>query len=117
MSEGVPDPRVLSAAQVMQFNELGYPLVVFEAQEVAALRSHVNAQLAYRHSTEAENNVLTQTTLEAEEQGDPPVTIALRAGQMSLHTPRRDTWWTRSKLRGQIGIDRGGTDSGRQSRR
>ena len=30
--------------------------------------------------------MLTQTTLEAEEQGDPPVTIALRAGQMSLHT-------------------------------
>ena len=49
-------------------------------------RSHVNAQLAYRHSTEAENNVLSQTTLAAEEQGDPPVTIALRAGQMSLHT-------------------------------
>ena len=67
MSEGVPDPRVLSAAQVRQFDELGYlfPLEVFEAQEVAALRSHVNAQLAYRHSTEAENNVLTQTTLEA----------------------------------------------------
>ena len=84
MSEGVPDPRVLSAA----------------------LRSHVNAQLAYRHRTEAENNVLTQTTLEAEEQGDPPVTIALRAGQMSLHTPRRDTCWTRSKRRCDAWADR-----------
>ena len=52
--------------------------------------SHVKAQLAYRRSTEAEHNVLSQTTLAAEEQGDPAVTIALRAGQVSLHTePRR----------------------------
>ena len=49
-------------------------------------RSHVNAQLAYRHSTAEENNVLSQTTLEAEAQGDPPVVFALRAGQVSLHT-------------------------------
>ena len=49
-------------------------------------RSHVKAQLAYRRSTEAEHNVLAQTTLAAEEQGDPAVTIALRAGQVSLHT-------------------------------
>ena len=49
-------------------------------------RSHVNAQLAYRRSSAEENNVLSQTTLAAEEQGDPPVTIALRAGQVSLHT-------------------------------
>ena len=192
---GVPRPRVLSAAQIRQFNELGYlfPLEVFDAQEVAALRaycddlfakamaagfnryaingwhchcaglydlcteprildlvqdllgedlvlwgthfflkepgdskrvswhqdasywplspsktatvwlaiddadagngamqviprSHVNAQLAYRRSSAEENNVLSQTTLAAEEQGDPPVTIALRAGQVSLHT-------------------------------
>ena len=192
---GVPAPRVLSAAQVGQFNELGYlfPLDVFDAREVAAMRaycddlfakavaaghgsydingwhchcaglydlctearildpvqdllgedlilwgthfflkeagdarrvswhqdasywplspsktvtvwlaiddadagngamrviprSHVKAQLAYRRSTEAEHNVLAQTTLAAEEQGDPAVTIALRAGQVSLHT-------------------------------
>ena len=30
---------------------------------------HVKAQLAYRRSTEAEHNVLSQTTLAAEEQG------------------------------------------------
>ena len=192
---GVPAPRVLSAAQVRQFNELGYlfPLDVFDAREVAAMRaycddlfakavaaghgsydingwhchcaglydlcteerildpvqdllgedlilwgthfflkeagdakrvswhqdasywplspsktvtvwlaiddadagngamrviprSHVKAQLAYRRSTEAEHNVLSQTTLAAEEQGDPAVMIALRAGQVSLHT-------------------------------
>ena len=192
---GVPAPRVLSAAQVRQFNELGYlfPLDVFDAREVAAMRaycddlfakavaaghgsydingwhchcaglydlctearildpvqdllgedlilwgthfflkeagdakrvswhqdasywplspsktvtvwlaiddadagngamrviprSHVKAQLAYRRSTEAEHNVLAQTTLAAEEQGGPAVTIALRAGQVSLHT-------------------------------
>ena len=192
---GVPHPRVLSAAQLRQFNELGYlfPLEVFEPQEVTAMRaycddlfakalaaghgsygingwhchcaglydlsieprildpvqdllgedlvlwgthfflkepgdskrvswhqdasywplspsktvtlwlaiddadagngamqviprSHVNAQLAYQRSSEEENNVLSQTTLDAEEHGDPPVTIALRAGQVSLHT-------------------------------
>ena len=49
-------------------------------------RSHVNAQLAYQRSTEEENNVLSQTTLGAEAQGDPPVVLALRAGQVSLHT-------------------------------
>ena len=32
-------------------------------------RCHVKAQLAYRRSTEAEHNVLSQTTLAAEEQG------------------------------------------------
>ena len=49
-------------------------------------RSHVNAQLACQRSTEEENNVLSQTTLGAEAQGDPPVVLALRAGQVSLHT-------------------------------
>jgi len=49
-------------------------------------RSHVNAQLAYQRSTAEENNVLSQTTLQAEAQGDPPVVLALRAGQVSLHT-------------------------------
>ena len=35
---GVPHPQVLSAAQIRQFNELGYlfPLEVFEPQEVTA---------------------------------------------------------------------------------
>ena len=39
---GVPAPRVLSAAQVRQFNELGYlfPLDVFDAREVAAMRAY-----------------------------------------------------------------------------
>ena len=49
-------------------------------------RSHVNAQLAYRRSSAQKNNVLSQTTLNAEQQGDPPVLLALRAGQVSLHT-------------------------------
>ena len=39
---GVPHPRVLNAAQIRQFNELGYvfPLEVFDAQEVVALRAY-----------------------------------------------------------------------------
>ena len=39
---GVPEPTVLSAAQVRQFNELGYlfPLEVFDAREVAAMRAY-----------------------------------------------------------------------------
>ena len=49
-------------------------------------RSHVNAQLAYRRSHADEHNVLSQTVLDAEEQGDPPVVIELQAGQLSLHT-------------------------------
>jgi len=37
---GMPAPTVLSAAQVRQFNELGYlfPLELFDAQGVAPLR-------------------------------------------------------------------------------
>ena len=39
---GVARPRVLSAAQIRQFNELGYlfPLPVFGAQEVVELRAY-----------------------------------------------------------------------------
>ena len=39
---GVPEPRALSAAQIGQFNELGYvfPLQVFDPPEVGALRAY-----------------------------------------------------------------------------
>ena len=40
--------------------------------------SHVKAQLAYRRSTEAEHNVLSQTTLAAEEQGASHLRAARR---------------------------------------
>lgn len=48
--------------------------------------SHRNAQIAYVESRPEENNVLGQTVLDAEHHGEPPVTVALKAGQMSLHT-------------------------------
>ena len=48
--------------------------------------SHLHGQVAFEESEAAENNVLYQTVTDAEEHGDPPVTIALKAGQMSLHT-------------------------------
>jgi len=48
--------------------------------------SHVHGQIAFERSTEEENNVLSQSVRDPEQYGDPPVTFALRAGQMSLHT-------------------------------
>ncbi|MEM7032966.1 MAG: phytanoyl-CoA dioxygenase family protein [Chloroflexota bacterium] len=48
--------------------------------------SHLQAQVAFAESAEAENNVLNQTVPDAEKYGDPPVTLAMKAGQMSLHT-------------------------------
>ena len=48
--------------------------------------SHHHAQLAFRDSTAAENNVLFQTVDDAAGYGDPPVALELRAGQISLHS-------------------------------
>lgn len=48
--------------------------------------SHLNAQVAFAKSSEEEQNVLNQTVHNPEQYGDPPVTIELKAGQMSLHS-------------------------------
>ena len=48
--------------------------------------SHRHAQVAFQPSAAEENNVLNQTVVNAERYGDPPVTLELQAGQMSLHT-------------------------------
>lgn len=48
--------------------------------------SHLNAQVAFEDSQADENNVLNQTIVDAESYGDQPVVIALKAGQISLHT-------------------------------
>jgi hypothetical protein len=49
-------------------------------------RSHLNAQVPFRESTSGENNVLNQTVENPESYGDQPVSLELRAGQMSLHS-------------------------------
>ena len=48
--------------------------------------SHLNAQFAFRDSTEDERNVLNQTVENPENFGDPPVALELKAGQISLHS-------------------------------
>jgi non-haem Fe2+, alpha-ketoglutarate-dependent halogenase len=48
--------------------------------------SHKNAQVPFRPSTEAEHNVLNQTVPDPEAHGEPPVSLELKAGQMSLHS-------------------------------
>lgn len=48
--------------------------------------SHLHAQLPFRSSDETEQNVLDQTVDSPERYGEPPVTLALRAGQISLHS-------------------------------
>ncbi|MEM7029033.1 MAG: phytanoyl-CoA dioxygenase family protein [Chloroflexota bacterium] len=48
--------------------------------------SHKNAQIDFQDSSDAENNVLSQTVHDPEKYGDRPVAIELKAGQMSLHT-------------------------------
>ena len=48
--------------------------------------SHLHGQVAFEESAADENNVLYQTVNNAESYGDAPVVIALKAGQMSLHT-------------------------------
>ena len=49
-------------------------------------RSHHHAQLTFRDSTAAENNVLFQTVDNAADYGDAPVALEMRAGQISLHS-------------------------------
>ena len=49
-------------------------------------RSHHHAQVAFRHSTTAENSVLVQTVDDPGDYGDPPVALEMRAGQISLHS-------------------------------
>lgn len=49
-------------------------------------RSHVHGQIAFEKSTVEEQNVLNQTVQDPLRYGDTPVTVALKAGQMSLHT-------------------------------
>lgn len=48
--------------------------------------SHLNAQLPFLESTQEENNVLNQTVPDATRHGEPPVSLVLKAGQMSLHS-------------------------------
>jgi ectoine hydroxylase-related dioxygenase (phytanoyl-CoA dioxygenase family) len=49
-------------------------------------RSHVHGQIAFEQSTAEENNVLNQSVNDATRYGDEPVTVSLKAGQMSLHS-------------------------------
>ena len=49
-------------------------------------RSHLHGQLPFEESTIEENNVLRQTVRDAMVYGDAPVSFAMRAGQMSLHS-------------------------------
>ena len=48
--------------------------------------SHRNAQVPFSESSAAENNVLNQTVHQAEQYGDAPVALELKAGQVSLHS-------------------------------
>ena len=48
--------------------------------------SHKNAQIAFEKSSKTENNVLNQTVHHPEKHGNDPVSLTLKAGQMSLHS-------------------------------
>ena len=48
--------------------------------------SHLHGQIAFEQSRAEENNVLNQTVVDPLDYGEEPVLLALRAGQMSLHT-------------------------------
>ena len=48
--------------------------------------SHHHAQLTFHDSIEDENNVLFQTVRDAEGWGRPPVSLEMKAGQISLHS-------------------------------
>ncbi|MBT3343812.1 MAG: phytanoyl-CoA dioxygenase family protein [Gemmatimonadetes bacterium] len=48
--------------------------------------SHVHGQIDFDDSTDQEHNVLNQTVNDATAYGDEPVALAMRAGQISLHT-------------------------------
>jgi ectoine hydroxylase-related dioxygenase (phytanoyl-CoA dioxygenase family) len=48
--------------------------------------SHLQGHLTWRYSEASENNVLDQTVENAEQYGDPPVDLVLRAGEVSMHS-------------------------------
>ena len=48
--------------------------------------SHKAAQIAFHDSEPEENNVLSQTVRDADRYGDVPVSLVLKAGEMSLHS-------------------------------
>jgi non-haem Fe2+, alpha-ketoglutarate-dependent halogenase len=48
--------------------------------------SHRHGQIPFEYSTAEEKNVLGQAVRNPEEFGDPPVSVCLRAGQISIHT-------------------------------
>jgi non-haem Fe2+, alpha-ketoglutarate-dependent halogenase len=48
--------------------------------------SHRHGQIPFEYSTAEEKNVLGQAVRSPEEFGDPPVSVCLRAGQISIHT-------------------------------
>ncbi|NKB71424.1 MAG: phytanoyl-CoA dioxygenase family protein [Candidatus Latescibacteria bacterium] len=48
--------------------------------------SHRHGQIDFEQSTAAEDNVLNQSVHGAQQYGDPPVALTMKAGQMSLHT-------------------------------
>ena len=48
--------------------------------------SHLNAQVPFAESAPEEQNVLNQTVSNPEQYGEAPVSLNLRAGQMSLHS-------------------------------
>ena len=55
--------------------------------------SHHHAQLTFHNSAEEENKVLFQTVRDAEANGDPPVALEMRVGQISPHgelIPRKE---------------------------
>jgi non-heme Fe2+,alpha-ketoglutarate-dependent halogenase len=49
-------------------------------------RSHLHGEIKMRPSDKSEQNVLTHTVLSPETYGDPPISLKLRAGQISLHS-------------------------------
>jgi non-heme Fe2+,alpha-ketoglutarate-dependent halogenase len=48
--------------------------------------SHKTAQITFHDSEPEENNVLSQTVRDASRYGDAPVSLELKAGEMSLHS-------------------------------
>lgn len=48
--------------------------------------THLEGQMAFSPSQESENNVLGQTVNQVERFGKEPVSMSMKAGQMSLHT-------------------------------
>ena len=48
--------------------------------------SHLKGHLTWHKSDKEENNVLDQTVDNAEQYGDPPVDLILKAGQISMHS-------------------------------